>query len=344
MACGPAREVEQARVQRGGGGHRAQRAAGGVEIVLVLKHVGQVGSAGEALLRQACEGERAEPHRLAQHLCQRRRHRLAAQVLGGHTDGLTDRRCTLLEQRQRASADVGCCDPGQQPFADGQHQLQPAVGTAYRAHAQVQQVVPVERGTQKGGGHAEFGEIGIAFGLAVHVRHLVSAGQQRQARVVHRRELAGVFERRPHEVLHPGLPRRQCDVPRLLLFPRRAVVLPVVGDGEDRVHTGQGALQRGRVVEVGEHHLGAGGGQHGRGLRPACQRTQTKRRTSAGQQRLRQAAALCAGGADHGQDGEIGVVHGVRPHCGNWMVAPRGAAPCGSAAGAGSPAGPAART
>ena len=104
-----------------------------------------------------------------------------------------------------ALADVLRGDARQLGAAERQREHEFAVGALARPHAEVDEVLPIERGEQVGGRRRLVGENAIHRALGVEVRHLVLALQRRQPRIVERHPLARVLERRPDDVLDAGL-------------------------------------------------------------------------------------------------------------------------------------------
>jgi hypothetical protein len=102
-----------------------------------------------------------------------------------------------------------------------------------------------------------------------------------------------------------------CSVRGLgdLVFGRH--VGPVVGHQVDAVHVVESPAQRGLVVQVGRHHLGTGIGEFLRLRRTGMAGQGTHRELTArfGQNRTGQAAALCPGRTDHGDDLLLGHGH-----------------------------------
>ncbi len=116
--------------------------------------------------------------------------------------------------------------PGRGLVAHRQCEVQLAVGTGPGAHAEMDQVVPVERRQQARGRHACPAEVIVRFALHVEVRHLVAAHERRHARIVELDESSRVFERRPDHVLHPRLLRGVGHCMGFGPFPVRRKVIP----------------------------------------------------------------------------------------------------------------------
>jgi hypothetical protein len=89
------------------------------------------------------------------------------------------------------------------------------------------------------------------------------------------------------------------------------LVGPVVGHQVDAVHGFESRAQRGLVVQVRHHHLGTGIGEFLRLRRTgiAGQGTHGEFTVRFGENRMGQAAALCPGGTDHGDDLLLGHRH-----------------------------------
>src|SRR4051812_46414065 len=106
----------------------------------------------------------------------------------GHADRLADVFVPGLEDSKRALADVLHRDAGQFLVAhregDGQYAVRALLGT----QAEVDQVVPIERGQQEGGRHARVAEERVRLRLGVEMRHLVFPQQSWYA-VVRKRNL-----------------------------------------------------------------------------------------------------------------------------------------------------------
>ena len=146
-------------------------------------------------------------HLSPQRLGERGGHLRAGQVLARNADGLADILLALLEDAEGALADVFRGDAGKFLVAHGKGERQLAVGAFLRAHAEVNHVVPVERGQQKRRRHAELGEHLVGLALAVEVRDLVLAHERRHAVVAERHPLPRVFERGPDDMLNVGVLR-----------------------------------------------------------------------------------------------------------------------------------------
>ena len=115
-------------------------------------------------------------------------------------------------------------------------------GPRFGPDAEVDEVLPVERGQQERGRHAELREHArSASPLASKCGTLYLPIERRHAVVGERHPLARVLERGPDHVLHAGLLRRLrhgCAASAELLLGRE--VLPEVGDAERAV----GAFER----------------------------------------------------------------------------------------------------
>ena len=172
------------------------------------------------------------------------------------------------------------------------------------AHAEVDQVVPVERGQQERGRHAELGEQLVGLPLGVEVRHLVLAHQGGHPVVGERHPLAGVLERGPDDVLDAGGLGRLRHVAGLgdLFLGRK--VRPEERDAVGAVGARERLLEARLVIDVGGHDLGA----EAREL-PGLVRVDVPGDGPGGeaavgivQDGADQAAALGAGGADYRND------------------------------------------
>jgi hypothetical protein len=79
-------------------------------------------------------------------------------VLAGNPDLLPDELPSPLEDGVGAPADVFHRDAGQLLVIHGEDQRQRSIRSALGTGTEVDQVVPVERGQEPGGGHAGFPE------------------------------------------------------------------------------------------------------------------------------------------------------------------------------------------
>ena len=207
------------------------------------------------------------------------------------------------EDAERALADVLGSHAGQPLVGHRQRERQHAVRPLLRAHAEMDQVVPVERGVEQGRRHLRREErVGLALGI--EVRHVVLAHQHRHALAVRREERARVLEGRPDHVLHAGLRRAVGHRRRLREFLLRRKVLPEVGHAVGAVGAVHRAPHARGVVQVRRDDFGAGLGQ-----RPAASesglRVTARTREAAGgmrEDRACEPAALGAGGAEYRDD------------------------------------------
>ena len=124
--------------------------------------------------------------------------------------------------------------PGSFRVAHREGNPQPPVLSAARTHAEMNQVVPVERRQQERRGHAGVDEPLIRLALAVEMRNLVLPHDRRHAIVVESHPAPRVFERRPDDVLHAGMLGRGGHRSGLSHLPFRRKMLPVVGDAKRR--------------------------------------------------------------------------------------------------------------
>ena len=120
--------------------------------------------------------------------------------------------------------------PGQLLVAHRKRERELAVGPLLRPHAEVDEVVPVERRQQERRRHAGVGEDVVGVALRVEVRHLVALHQRRHAVVGERHPLARVLERGPDDVRHAARLGGGGHRPRLRHLPLRREVLPEVRD------------------------------------------------------------------------------------------------------------------
>ncbi len=177
-------------------------------------------------------------------------------------------------------------------------------GPVLRAHAEVDQVVPVERRQQARGRHARPTEVVVRFALHVEVRHLVLAHERRHARVVELDEASRVFERGPDHVLHPRLLR---GVGHRMGFGPFLVRRKVVPEERHAIRA-IGAVERtrhGRLVgDVCCDDFGAGSSQCTRLRRIRVTRDGTHGEFAAGirKNRPHEPAALRAGRTRHRND------------------------------------------
>ena len=164
----PCIERLQFRVQGSGDIESARAAEDLFKIALELEHVAEVFGAGKAEFAIRLGRHVVVVHLSPQRLGERGGHLRAGQVLARNADGLADILLALLEDAEGALADVFRGDAGKFLVAHGKGERQLAVGAFLRAHAEVNHVVPVERGQQKRRRHAELGEhlVGLAFQLS----------------------------------------------------------------------------------------------------------------------------------------------------------------------------------
>src|SRR3990167_5346678 len=94
-------------------------------------------------------------------------------MLACDADGLADILTALLEDAERALADIFGCDTRELLVIHRQRECQRPVRPFLRTHAEVNQIVPIERRAQKGRGHAELRKLSIGLALAVEVRYLI---------------------------------------------------------------------------------------------------------------------------------------------------------------------------
>ncbi len=228
-------------------------------------------------------------------------------------DGLADRWLPLAEDAVGALADVLSGDAGQLGLAHRQGEQQAAVGAGLRPGAEVDQVVPVERGEEERGGHGRFAEISVGLALGVEVRHLVLAHQRRHALVGERHPSAGVLQRRRDDVLHSRPPRRRRHVARLRLLALGGKVLPEVGDEVGAVRAGERPGEARLIVEIGGDDLRAGARERDRlvGSGVAGQGPGRETALRIVEDGPHEAVALRAGGADDGDD--FVLRHGPAP-------------------------------
>ena len=177
-------------------------------------------------------------------------------------------------------------------------------GAFLGAHAEVDEVVPVERSQQKRGGNAEVGEDVVGLALGVKVRHLVFAHEGGHAVVAEGHPLARVFEGGPDDVLQAGVLRRLGHGGGVGQFLLRRKMGPEEGDAEGPVGPFESALQALDVVNVGRDHLGAQTGQRfrlvGVGVSGECARGEIARRVV--QDGADQTATLRPGGSYYSDD------------------------------------------
>ena len=119
-----------------------------VEDRLHLEHVAQVVGAREAEVAVDLERQVGEGHRLAEVLRHPRRHLVAGEDLAADTEALSGGARPALEDAVGAGADVRHRDAGELGAAEREGEPELAVLAAPRPHAEVDEVVPVERGDQ----------------------------------------------------------------------------------------------------------------------------------------------------------------------------------------------------
>jgi hypothetical protein len=129
-------------------------------------------------------------HLLAQSLGESRGHLRAGQVFAGDPDRLAGVFTAVLEDAVGARSDIVSGNAGEFLVAHGKGDGQMAVETFARAHPKVDEVVPIERGQQQGGGYTRFHEVPVGFTLRVEVRHLVFAVECRHAVIAQGHPLA----------------------------------------------------------------------------------------------------------------------------------------------------------
>ncbi len=194
--------------------------------------------------------------------------------------------------------------PGELLVAHGQRDSQLAVGALLRSHAEVDQVVPVERSQQERHRHAEAGEHLVGLSLGVEVRHLVLAHERGHAIVAERHPLARVFERGPDHVLDAGVLRglgHGGGFGQLLLGRE---VRPEERDAVRSIGALEGPLQALHVIDVGRDDLRAQLGQFFGlvGIGVSRDRARGEAAALVAQDGADQAAALRAGGAHNRND------------------------------------------
>ena len=182
---------------------------------------------------------------------------------------------------------------------DREHAVRPLL----RPHAEVDQVVPVERRVQQRRRNPRR-EQRVRLALGIEVRNVVLAHQHRHALAVGGEERARVLERRPDHVLHAGLRRRVGHRAGLRQFLLGREVLPEVGHAESAVGAVHRPLHAGRIVQVGRDDLGPGVRQRTAGLGFGLAGHRANRETARGirEDGARESAALGACGAEHRDD------------------------------------------
>src|ERR1035438_3095799 len=115
-------------------------------------------------------------------------------MLARDADGLAAEVAAFLEYAVSASADIFDGDSRKLLVAHGKCDRQPPLRSLLGAHAEVNEVVPIEGRQQERGGNIETGEKVVGFALGVKVRHLVVAHEGGHAVVSERHPLAGIFK------------------------------------------------------------------------------------------------------------------------------------------------------
>ena len=196
--------------------------------------------------------------------------------------------------------------PGSFLSSSGKVMRQLAVGPALRTGAEVDEVVPVERGEQERGRHAELAEDLVGLALGVEVRHLVLA----HAASASGRRSSGTQLR-----VSSSVDQITCCTPAALaawamvaglgqlLLGRE--VLPEVGDAEGAVRAGERALRgspgrRGRRSTTSAPAAASAWAFSESGV--PGDRADGEPAVPVGQDRANQPAALRAGGADDRDD------------------------------------------
>ncbi len=216
---------------------------------------------------------------------------------------VTDVNRALAEDAAGALADVLGGDAGQPLVRHRQREREHAVRPLLRSHAEVDQVVPVERRVQQR--RRDFRrEQRVRLALGIEVRDVVLAHQHRHALAVGGEERPRVLQRGPDHVLHARLRRGVGHRAGLREFLVGREVLPEVRHAEGAPGAVHRALHARRVVQVGGDDLRAGLRQRasGVGVGLAGHRPHGESARGVREQRARQAAALGAGGAEHRDD------------------------------------------
>jgi len=170
------------------------------EIPIELEHIAEIIRAWETQTTVHLRGHVVVPYLLPQCFGQRLSHLRTGQMFACNADGLTDKLPALLEDAVGALSDVLCGDAWKFLFAHGHGDRQLAVRAFLGAHAEIDKILPVERGKQECGRHGKFGEHLISLALGIQVRNLVVAHEGWHARVAERYPLTRVFEGGPNDV------------------------------------------------------------------------------------------------------------------------------------------------
>ena len=265
--------------------------------MIKLEHIAEVFGAGEPKIAVQLRVDRVVTHILAQRRAERCGHRGTGQMLAGDADRLAAEFAALLENAVGAPADILSGDPREFLVAHGKRDRQLPIRSLLGAHAEVDEVVPVERSQQEGGGNGKVGEDMVCFALGIEMRHLVLAHQGGHAVVTERNPPTGVFEGRPDNMLQAGVFRRLGHGGGIGQFLLGRKMGPEEGDAIGPVSSLERALQALDVVYVCRHHLSAPLGQLFRLIGVGVSGEHTRRKTASriAQDGASHAAALRAG-------------------------------------------------
>ena len=166
-----------------------------------MEHVAEIVGAGESEAAVYLGRDVVVADLLAEDFGERGGHLRAGEIFAGDRDGGVHELFGVFENTVGAFPDVFGGDAGQFFVAHREGDRERSVRSFFRAHAGVDEVVPIEAGQQKSGGHTGVGEemVGGAFG--VEVRNFVFTLKRGHAVVVQRYPLSRVFQRGPDRVL-----------------------------------------------------------------------------------------------------------------------------------------------
>src|SRR6185503_14185108 len=136
-----------------------------LELAVELKHVAQVLGARESESPEGSRRHGVVPYWLTERLRQGLCHLSAGQMTAGNADGLADHLVALLEDCVGGLSDIFRRNRRQFLGPHWERDREFAISALLWTHAEVDEVLPVERRHQKRGWHTELGENIIRFAL-----------------------------------------------------------------------------------------------------------------------------------------------------------------------------------